>query len=283
MSKKMANNDADTLVLSGGGSKGFFMLGAIQSLLDNNKLHSIKNYVGTSVGSMISYLLIIGYTPIEIVVELQCNKWLEKIRTINVYGLIRGSGGYDFTDIQAILENMTLKKTGKLFTMKTLHDEFKVNLFCSTYNRTTCQSEYLSHDNHPDLPCLTALRMSSNLPIFFSPFQYLHNYYIDGGISDNFPVKFAETVGTAVIGVNIEIETTELQYDSNHEIHYEIFKLLQLQFLELSKIRNSSIRPNTLIISIQTENTEILQFSIPPRARLEMFSAGYEQSQKKIC
>ena len=56
----------DTLVLSGSSIKGITFLGALQYLYDNSLLKNVKTFVGTSSGAMISFLLIIGYTPVEI-------------------------------------------------------------------------------------------------------------------------------------------------------------------------------------------------------------------------
>ena len=49
------------LVISGGGIHGISFLGAIKYLDENNILNDIEQYVGTSAGSMISLLLLIGY------------------------------------------------------------------------------------------------------------------------------------------------------------------------------------------------------------------------------
>ena len=65
--------DYDTLVLSGGSSKGILTLGALQYCYDNFLLNKIETYVGTSSGAIISFLLIIGYSPIEIMVYICCN------------------------------------------------------------------------------------------------------------------------------------------------------------------------------------------------------------------
>ena len=72
--------DYDTLVLSGGSSKGIMTLGALQYLYDNFLLKNIKNYIGTSAGAMICYLLAIGYTPVEIIVYICKHQLLEKMQ-----------------------------------------------------------------------------------------------------------------------------------------------------------------------------------------------------------
>ena len=60
--------DFDTIVLSGGSIKGIVTLGALQYAKENYLLENIKTYIGTSSGAIISYLLAIGYNPIEMIV-----------------------------------------------------------------------------------------------------------------------------------------------------------------------------------------------------------------------
>ena len=57
----------DTLVLSGGSSKGLVILGALQYGYDNYLLNEIETYIGTSAGAITCFLLAIGYSPLEII------------------------------------------------------------------------------------------------------------------------------------------------------------------------------------------------------------------------
>ena len=82
----MSNKIYDTLVLSGSSIKGFAFLGALQYLYENNKLN-IDNYIGTSAGAIISYLLIIGYTPIEIFLDICTNQTIEKMQHFNIVAI----------------------------------------------------------------------------------------------------------------------------------------------------------------------------------------------------
>ena len=72
--EKICVYDFDTLVIAGGSSKGIVTLGALQYLYDNNIGKNINTYIGTSSGSIICFLLIIGYTPIEIIVYICTNQ-----------------------------------------------------------------------------------------------------------------------------------------------------------------------------------------------------------------
>ena len=58
----------NTIVLSGGITKGFGLVGSLQYLQDNGILPHIQKFIGTSIGAIIAYLVCIGYSPIEIMI-----------------------------------------------------------------------------------------------------------------------------------------------------------------------------------------------------------------------
>ena len=59
----------DTLCMSSGGIKGLSFIASLQYLINNNyiNLSKINTFVGTSMGALICFLLIIGYTPDELI------------------------------------------------------------------------------------------------------------------------------------------------------------------------------------------------------------------------
>ena len=87
----------NSLVLSGGGSKGFAMLGALQYLYDKGYMENIKNFIGTSIGGIISYLLIIGMTPVEIIVYLSTHKITDRLKHFNLVAMIDRKGALNFS------------------------------------------------------------------------------------------------------------------------------------------------------------------------------------------
>lgn len=270
------NEDYDTLVLSGGGIKGFYLLGAIQALIDTNKMNKIKTFVGTSIGSIICYLIIIGYTPIEIVVSLYQNKWLENVGQINLLNMVNGFGATSYTFINEALEKMTISKIGKFITLKQLTDMFNKTLICVTYNMTTCVTEYLNVEIYPDMPCLVALRLSANLPIVFDRFKYMDCFYIDGGISDNFPILKGEEMGTKVIGLLLDINEKNLQDEPSEGILNYFTKLLQIPMTQSIKHKISQTTSKSSIIRIKTIlSSNVIDFNVKSRMKLEMFSEGY--------
>lgn len=272
----MSEEDYDTMVLSAGGIKGLFLLGGIQAVIDNNLCKKIDKYVGTSVGSILGYLLAIGYTPIEIMVSFYTNHWLEKMQSFNLVSMINGNGASSFTPLHEALEKMTLQKIGRFLTLGKLKEIYGKTLICVTYNMTVCITEYIGPDNYPDLPCLTALRMSSNLPLIFDRFKYMDNYYIDGAFSDNFPILKGQEIGKKVLGLFVKINEKSLQDDPEDGIITYFLRLLQIPMAQSTKDKNNLATEKCDLIGIDTDMRNFTDFDIKSKMRLDMFSKGYE-------
>jgi NTE family protein len=177
---------ADTLVLSGGSVKGFATLGALEYLEEINILKKIRNFYGTSIGSVISYLIIIGVKPVDIVHHLH----VENFQLNMMPKQDKGSLYFvDFDEINGVIEVLTQSKTNRLFSMQELFDTFGKELYCITYNYSLNELVILHRSTHPDLPCLDALRMSCAIPLIFPSVYCNEDIYIDGGLLNNFPIN----------------------------------------------------------------------------------------------
>jgi predicted acylesterase/phospholipase RssA len=190
----------NTLILSGGSVNGIIILGALQYMYDKEQLHHIKNYYGTSVGSVIAYLLILGYNPTQILLNIISQKLVDNFKKINIINLTNGNGGFDWTSIDEFLLEMTLSKCEQPLTFEDIWKMYGVNFVCCTYNISQREVEYFSYKTHPKLLCTSAIRMSCNLPLFFPRYRYNNDYYVDGGIIDNFPISLAQE-GDIVFGL----------------------------------------------------------------------------------
>lgn len=275
---KMDSCNYDTMVLSGGSVKGIITIGALQYAYDNYLLSDIKIYIGTSSGAILSFLLIIGYTPIEIMIYLCTNQLIEKLQHFNIVAMINGSGALSFSSIYEHLERMTIDKIGFLPTIQDLKDKFGKELICVTYNLTENKAEYISCENNPNLPCLIAIKMSSNLPLIFENFKYGSNFYIDGGVSDNFAIDIGISKGNKVIGIYLEEEDNK--NSKNENIIEFIYKLMFIPISQTMKykIDNALHNKNCTIIKLEINNkSSAFNFNINSADKLELFSSGYQQ------
>lgn len=273
----------DTLVLPGGGIKGLTILGALQYCFDNFLLTDIVNYVGTSSGSMICYLLAIGYTPTDIITNICCNQIMEKMQHFDLFAMINNLGATTFTSVYEVLEKLTIDKIGYLPTLMDIKQQYNKNLVFITYNLTKNMEECLSYETHPSLPCLVALRMSSNLPLIFENYKYNNNLYIDGGITNNFAIDVGETIGTKVLGIYIHYTYSATSNTTNNNILEYIYKLIYIPIIEQqkNKLEKASREKCTIVDMSDTMLMKMFDFSISTTEKLELFSAGYRQIKEK--
>ena len=287
MYEEGVNNIAayDTLVLSGGAINGIIILGALQYCKDKGLINKIKTYVGTSVGAIISYLLIIGYTPVEIIVYLCTNNGVfQKLKYFDINSGCRGDGATTFLHISEYLERMTTEKIGRLITMKDVKNIYGVEFVCTTFNVTKNTTEYISSSTHPDIPCLSALRMSANLPLVFETYKYGDSFFVDGGICNNFPLNIGEEHGERVLGVVVlsPSETSTEVYPQKNMLAY-IYRLLSAMFQEMTNQKIEMKKQATEIIKLNAmTGIDVLNFNIDSKHKLDMFSFGYNQVSEQI-
>mgnify|MGYP000965335501 CR=1 FL=1 len=277
-------NEIDSIVISGGGLHGIMILGALQKALDENlfTMSHIDLFVGTSVGSIISYLLIIGLYPTEIITYIV--KHQDELNTMaikfSMMKLFKLEGGISFSYIQNLLEHITLEKTGTLFTMKSLYEKYKKELVCVTFNYTKNQIEYITHENYPDLPCILAIKMSCSLPIIFEKCMYNGNHYIDGGVYDNLAIQYPLNLSKYPIAFNIlYMYSDHLEHLKFNVYLYELYKIL---INSGSHYKCELFKDKAKIINIKPGSANPLWSStISIGDMLDMFSNGYNSIEKK--
>lgn len=268
----------NTVVMAGGGMKGFGLLGAMQYMIDNKLLDTIKYYSGTSIGAIICFFLAIGYTPIEMIVYIITNNVFDKKDHKGFESILNGEGLYDFSIYASHFKKMSMDKIGYIPTLKELHEKLNVVLFICTYNITKKKKEYLSVYTHPDMSCIDAITLSSSLPFIFNDCIYNGEYYIDGGFVDNcpfFPIIDIEDASNVVI-FNLE-SNTDTEYE---KIIDKIFMLLTIPINELQSLQLENITKKCKCIPVKIDSVNFYDFHINHSKKLEIFSIGYNSTKK---
>lgn len=276
LEKKLATADYNTLVLSGGSVRGIAILGALQYGYDNYLLTKLTTFIGTSAGAMICYLLCIGYTPIEIIVYLCTHQLMERLQTFNIVALIQGRGASSFNQLAEHLEKMTIAKIGYLPTMKDLHEKLGKTLVCATHNLTESRTEYITYNTHPKVPCITALRMSANLPLVFERYRYGHCLYVDGGISDNFPIQLADKPGNKVLGIVLTGDKSRLEEGAELNTIEYIYDLMFIPIDQSVAYKIANVSERCKVVRIPACKFKFFNFNLSSTAKLNLFSEGYE-------
>lgn len=276
--EKIINMDYDTIVISGGALHGLSILGALQYIQENYYAKHVKNYYGTSVGAMICYLLAIGYTPTEIMVYICTHQIIEKMRDLNVAGVLNGAGLISYNSIQEHLERMTIEKIGKYITLGDVKRLYDINLTMTTYNVTKGCVEYLSSEKTPEIPCIVALRMTSNIPLIFEHFKYMNCYYIDGGVANNFPIDEACKHGGKILGVYLTYNSFKIKDVRDVGLMSYLIKMFKFILSTSTNLKIEQASHTCSLIKLDSKG-EGFNFDINSREKLDMFSVGYNTAK----
>lgn len=189
------------IVIEGGGSKGIACLGALDYLYTHkpNSVANVERYAGSSAGSLIALFLVLGYTPNEILGIITSNKsrnmrshWFwYPTNVLSLFGLNTRSRFIKF-----ILPFLKQKNFNENTTLKQLFESTNKTLVITGTNVSKRRVDYFSHLTFPDMPVLSAIEASINIPFYFTKFSYNGDYYIDGGVLVNFPLYYFDDFAT---------------------------------------------------------------------------------------
>ena len=233
-----------TLCLSGGGSSGITVIGSLKFLEDNKvfKNSNIKKYVGTSVGSIICFLLNLDYNLdfiLEFINTFNINIIFENLNIDNLfkdYGLLKGD------ELINILKSFLYNKYKKNdVSFKELFKITKKKICIIGSNVSKNREEYFSYETTPDLSVIKAVRISSSIPIVFTPIIMNGDYYCDGGLTNNFPINYCNKKNTLGIIVCNSGET-EVNCISSY------FSSIYNNIIKYANIKNRYNKNNTIFL-----------------------------------
>ena len=210
------------LVLSGGAFRGLGLLGGIKYLEELNLIKYFKQYIGTSAGAIILFLLIIGYksTDIKDIVYNEINDIVD-IDIENIAYILEDYGLANTNKNKEILEKYLEKKINqKSITFIDFTKKFGVNFIITGTNLTKRKLDYFNVDDNPNMNVIDALLITSCIPIVYKPITYNDCLYIDGGVYNNFPYKYFDNKSNDTIGIYVKSHYTNknenfMQYINN--------------------------------------------------------------------
>ncbi|NDC55170.1 MAG: hypothetical protein EBZ74_13125 [Planctomycetia bacterium] len=294
--KQQYEKQYETIILSGGAIRALALLGCLQFLKDTKQLDSIKRYVGTSMGAIISYFICIGYSPDELICELSRSEWLRTIKKkLSVFGLITRKGVLQYEEVMyPFLKSFTFKKMDYVPTLLQVYQLYKKELIMCSYNLTKKTECFISYESHPDISCLEAIRMTSSLPFLFEPHIYECEIYVDGAVLHNFPIHYLNnhkdkaltTIGISVMNEeNISVEKIEKDnYTEKMDMGFfeYLWNIIVIPLQYLYKHENETFKHLYDVFEIKIERTSPFNFTIDTKTLLDIFSDGYEKLKKQM-
>lgn len=282
----------ENVIIGGGGVAGFCSIGALYEIFSEDdktkpKLSEVKNFIGTSVGSIISTML--SCTSDQ-------DYLLGQIQEYNIPGLVDNSVGFIadlyrlFTKFgynkgdyaYSIVQKFIKENTGQdMLTFSKHYEITKKNLVLTSVNVNTGQIVYFNRLTHPDMEVALAVRMSMSIPVFYVPIKYTNTdtdyteilgeegLYVDGGLIDNFPVEFIFTKMFDLLNRDTKVNKKEVvdalielyRLDNDYSYYNSVKDVMETDLD--TKIK--TIRKNRLseTISIKTLTSDAIQ-SISP-------------------
>lgn len=267
---------AKTLVLPSGGIKGTYILGAIQYLYDECGIKHIKSFYGTSIGAIISGLLIIGYTPLEILVYICVHKIINYLlASFDITKIFRDKSILDSKVFITLLTEMIVSKVGSMPTLGDLLTNYGKRLcICTISRENSSEPLYISSLSHPTITLIQALHMSSSIPFVFGYAEYDNVHYFDGGLLDQFPISYASLNDDKVFGIDIKRSNTKKDV-----ILDDIIDMISLPMNRISFLLKKELKNDTVYIEIESQEELTSKNNLET---IKMFTNGFRQCKQLL-
>lgn len=273
------NRKKTILVLSGGGVKGIAHIGALKALQEIGELDNITTYCGSSIGGLLCALLLIGYTPDELRTFIYAID-LDKLKDLNIGNIFKHYGLDDGKRMDIVLEKMFFAKNyNPKITLSELYLQTQKKLILTSTCLNDKKLYYISNETFPELPVITAIRMTTAIPLFFVPIKYKNKTYIDGACIDNFPIHLFSDSLDVVIGLFLaDIKDYIAEITNIEELLLHVIQCL-IEGASCGSIKG--YEKNTIKISVK--NVSTVDFRIKTTIKQQLFNIGYNAINQYYC
>lgn len=265
----------DAIVLSSGGARGIAHFGALDVLYQQypELVQNARYFIGSSAGAVVATLLSMGITPRDAfegyVIPFRYKRDLRLNMLSTLFG-IEASGSLE-KFLAAVIEPSV--------TFKDMYDEYGTVLSIVGTNLNTSTSVIFDAIRTPEMPVYEALRISCSVPILFPAVRVHGDYFVDGAVSDPFPVGVAiDTYGCRnILGLRFDVFAASLDSEKPWKLDTYIGAVVD------TMIHSSSMRVParrgvvTDIVTVTTpDDISGIDFSLSNQRKYELFDSGAE-------
>lgn len=189
------------LVLGGGGMRGMAHVGVLRAMRTLGIEYDA--IVGTSIGALVGAMAAGGREVEEIesiITQVQKEDYF-KLNFIKL--LMKG------TRAPSMYQGETFRESLGRILPDIGFDEMKVPFFCNSVRLETGGSVFWGTPGFMDIPLVDAVYASCALPGVFEPLEWKGDNYMDGGIVDSVPLRFAKTLQPElIIAIDLTVKAT---------------------------------------------------------------------------
>ena len=253
----------ETIVISGGGSKGFGMLGIVEYLKRFYMIDDIRNYIGCSAGAVLCLMLACKETPLSIF--LRCFQFLpsklEEIKSITV---------------EMIRDFLVSKYNNSDITFQELYDIERTNIVILSFDIDNRTDIYYSYKNTPTYKVIDSIEETISIPIILGT----TNSFVDGCFVSPFPLKYCKDnnyvniIGVYTLGRYTNILSVRNPID-------EIRILFDTLMNKLTLFELSVVSGNDLIIEFKSAS-DVSTFECDKMKIIDLFFEGFTLAENYL-
>lgn len=210
------------IVFAGNALKSLCICGILRYIYCYNMDKNIRDVAGTSMGAFFSlaYALKIPIEKLEEIISNTIKSDVSKIYPTNFFELINNFGLNNPLDyVKGIRNYIKDVYNQDDMTFLELTKKNGINLYISVTEVNSGSNVIFNVDNYPNISVLDAVSASMSLPIISKPIIINGKYYIDGYLTNNFPIEVFNHINKDfVLGIGINtrndciIETNEMSF-----------------------------------------------------------------------
>jgi predicted acylesterase/phospholipase RssA len=191
----------ERLILSGGGTSILSFVYVLKILWSHyNEEIPFKSYYGTSAGSIISFLLCIGFSPKGIIRILEGFDYEDviKFEPDDLLHAIENNGIISMNKLRQLLNIVCnivfVNEDVNVITFKYLYEKTGKDLYIFATNITKQEQIIFSHKTHPDMNIIDAILMSCSIPLIFEQQRLIlengnTDIIVDGCVTSHLPIN----------------------------------------------------------------------------------------------
>ena len=263
------------IALSGGGIKVLAQYGVLKSLIDNNNivLDEVTGVSGSSGGALLGLFIALKYSIDEINNILTTTNFGE-IVYFDVSVLSKKMGMNNGKKLHDFIENIIIKKcNNRHINFNELYELTGIHYIITGSCVDTSNIIYYDYKNTPKFKVSTAVRISTCLPLIFTPVLIDGYKYIDGGFINNYPINVFENDLDNTIGILINIKSKNQKSDTLFDYLSAIFNMF---FYNYYSSCANKYEENTIVIDDIPDGLSMITFSLNQDTISNLIDIGYK-------
>jgi len=280
------------LVFAGNALKSLCICGILRYIYCYQMDKNIRDVAGTSMGAFFSlaYALKIPIERLEQIIYKTMKSEISKIYPNNFINLINDYGFNNSLDYLVEFRNYIKEVYNQDdITFLDLTKKTGINLYISVSEVNTGTNVIFNVNDYPNVSVLDAIGASMCLPIISKPVIINGKYYVDGFLTNNFPIEVFSHINSEFIlgvGINTRIECTMNMKELSFVNYYSNMFLMIYNntdtlcyYNKIKNHKNILYINNSPVKSILNSNItdEFIDFAIDEELINNLFLQGFKE------